>query len=58
MSAEHVHSVGLVTVTCPACGDAVETNVKVAKVELTGGRYLRVDFHQTSPEHTCLGRRN
>lgn len=58
MGTEHVHSVGLVTVTCPACGDAVETNVKLEAITLTGGRYLRVDFAQSAPEHTCLGRRN
>jgi hypothetical protein len=49
--------VGMVIVTCPACGDSVETDVRVQSVQMTGGTYMAVAFQPESPSHDCNGRR-
>lgn len=47
--------VGLVHVTCPACGEPQEIRVNVASVELRSG-YMSVTFYnQQNVEHKCEG---
>lgn len=49
--------VGMVHVHCPACGQPVEVDVRVSKVDTQNGAYLRVAFQDEAPEHRCVGRR-
>jgi len=48
--------VGMVNINCPACGELLEVDVRVASVATRGGSYLEVEFQTESPSHLCAGR--
>lgn len=50
--------VGMVTINCPACGEPLEVDVRVASVSTVGGAYLTVEFQPDQPMHRCVGRRS
>lgn len=50
--------VGMVHVTCPACAENVETDVRVKSVAHEGGSYIAVAFRAEHPKHECNGRRH
>lgn len=49
--------VGMVLVTCPACGDAVEADVAVSSLDINSA-YMHVKFNAQSLSHGCSGRRS